>query len=208
MPLPHHGIAERGADRSSGYRRGQMPMHPLGCNVMRVVDGTGALSQVRLHRTSTCLMIRITTAAATTASKKDQGGVTYRTWSSLWEGRSRPPGSHSHERRSIYTRRQQHHHHHQRQRTRRNFSHTSTFEMQDNVAKLYPNPDTSAKVMEYSIAKSTPLPDWLLKYHKWGCENTAVPSFLTSTYQAQMLIFLAKMVNAKKGAFCLILPLI
>lgn len=71
--------------------------------------------------------------------------------------------------------------------------------MQDNVAKLYPNPDTSAKVMEYSIAKSTPLPDWLLEYHKWGCENTAVPSFLTSTYQAQMLIFLAKMMGARNG---------
>lgn len=71
--------------------------------------------------------------------------------------------------------------------------------MHENVAKLYPNPDTSAKVMDYSVAKSTPLPDWLLKYHQWGRENTAVPNFLTSTYQAQMLVFLAKMVGAKRG---------
>lgn len=71
--------------------------------------------------------------------------------------------------------------------------------MQENVAKLYPNPETSAKVMDYSIAHSTPLPDYLVKYHKWGCESTKVPSFLISTYQAQMLIFLARIVGVKRG---------
>lgn len=71
--------------------------------------------------------------------------------------------------------------------------------MQENVAKLYPNPETSAKVMDYSIAHSTPLPDYLAKYHQWGCEKTKVPSFLISTYQAQMLIFLARIVGVKRG---------
>lgn len=71
--------------------------------------------------------------------------------------------------------------------------------MQENVAKLYPNPETSGKVMDYSIAHSTPLPDWLAKYHAWGCAETKVPTFLISTYQAQMLIFLARIVGAKKG---------
>lgn len=71
--------------------------------------------------------------------------------------------------------------------------------MQENVAKLYPNPETSAKVMDYSIAHSTPLPDYLVKYHQWGCEKTKVPSFLISTYQAQMLIFLARIVGVKRG---------
>ncbi|CAN8105960.1 unnamed protein product [Discula destructiva] len=70
--------------------------------------------------------------------------------------------------------------------------------MQENVAKLYPTPETAAKVMDYSIAHSTPLPEYLAKYHKWGCEETKVPNFLISTYQAQMLIFLAKIVGAKK----------
>lgn len=67
------------------------------------------------------------------------------------------------------------------------------------MAKLYPNPETSGKVMDYSIAHSTPLPDWLAKYHAWGCAETKVPTFLISTYQAQMLIFLARIVGAKKG---------
>ncbi|KAL1848370.1 hypothetical protein Daus18300_013616 [Diaporthe australafricana] len=70
--------------------------------------------------------------------------------------------------------------------------------MQDNVAKLYPNPETSGKVLDYSISKSTPLPDWLLKYHEWGCNNTEVPEFLISTYEAQALVFLARLVGAKR----------
>ncbi|KAJ4396649.1 hypothetical protein N0V93_000870 [Gnomoniopsis smithogilvyi] len=70
--------------------------------------------------------------------------------------------------------------------------------MQENIAKLYPNPETSAKVMDYSIAHSTPLPEYLVKYHQWGCEETKVPTYLISTYQAQMLIFLARIVGAKK----------
>lgn len=71
--------------------------------------------------------------------------------------------------------------------------------MHENEAKLYPNPQTAQKVLDYSIAKSTALPDWLVKYHQWGVEHTKVPSYLTSTYQAQMLVFLAKIVGAKKG---------
>lgn len=67
------------------------------------------------------------------------------------------------------------------------------------MAKLYPNAETSAKVMDYSIAHSTPLPEHLVKYHKWACEETKVPNFLISTYQAQMLIFLARIVGAKRG---------
>ncbi|KAF3760795.1 S-adenosyl-L-methionine-dependent methyltransferase [Cryphonectria parasitica EP155] len=70
--------------------------------------------------------------------------------------------------------------------------------MQENVPKLYPNPETGAKVTDYSVAHSTPLPEWLARYHQWGCEETKVPNFLISTYQAQMLIFLARIVGAKK----------
>lgn len=73
--------------------------------------------------------------------------------------------------------------------------------MYENVAKLYPTPETSAKVMDYSIAHSTTLPEYLVKYHKWGCEETKMPDFLISTYQAQMLIFLARVVGAKKGTW-------
>lgn len=50
-----------------------------------------------------------------------------------------------------------------------------------------------------SISKSTPLPDWLLKYHEWGCNNTEVPRYLISTYEAQALVFLARLVGAKRG---------
>lgn len=71
--------------------------------------------------------------------------------------------------------------------------------MHENIAKLYPNPETSAKVIDYSITKSTPLPEWLLKYHKWGCESTKVPEFLISTFQAQMLVILTRIVAAKRG---------
>lgn len=50
-----------------------------------------------------------------------------------------------------------------------------------------------------SISKSTPLPDWLLKYHEWGCNNTEIPRYLISTYEAQALVFLARLVGAKRG---------
>lgn len=71
--------------------------------------------------------------------------------------------------------------------------------MHENVPALYPNAETSVKVIEYSIAKSTPLPDWLLKYHKWGEDHTEVPDFLISTFQAQSLVFLARIAAAKRG---------
>lgn len=87
---------------------------------------------------------------------------------------------------------------HQHQQTRR-FRPTRAANMHENVAKLYPNPETSARVMEYSIAHSTPLPEYLAKYHAWGSADTKVPDFLISTFQAQMLIFLARIVGAKKG---------
>jgi hypothetical protein len=51
-----------------------------------------------------------------------------------------------------------------------------------------------------SISKSTPLPDWLLKYHEWGCNNTEIPRYLISTYEAQALVLLARLVGAKRGA--------
>ena len=73
--------------------------------------------------------------------------------------------------------------------------------MHENVPALYPNAETSTKVIEYSIAKSTPLPDWLLKYHAWGSAQTAVPDFLISTFEAQMLVFLTKLAGAKRGGF-------
>lgn len=71
--------------------------------------------------------------------------------------------------------------------------------MHDNVPRLYPNPETSAKVVDYSVTKSTPLPDWLLKYHAWGLESTEVPDYLISTFQAQSLVFLTRIIGAKRG---------
>lgn len=50
-----------------------------------------------------------------------------------------------------------------------------------------------------SISKSTPLPDWLLKYHEWACNNTENPRYLISTYEAQALVFLSRLVGAKRG---------
>ncbi|KAK7746508.1 hypothetical protein SLS53_002467 [Cytospora paraplurivora] len=73
--------------------------------------------------------------------------------------------------------------------------------MYDNVPRLYPNPETSAKVVDYSVAKSTPLPDWLLKYHAWGLESTKVPDYLISTFQAQSLVFLTRIIGAKRGVY-------
>lgn len=97
-----------------------------------------------------------------------------------------------------------HRHHHQQQRS---FRATPAAKMHENVAKLYPNPETSAKVMDYSVAHSTPLPEYLTKYHAWGAAETKVPDYLISTFQAQMLIFLARIVGAKKGkAQCYPLP--
>lgn len=50
-----------------------------------------------------------------------------------------------------------------------------------------------------SISKSTPLPDWLLKYHEWSCNNTELPRYLISTYEAQALVFVSRLVGAKRG---------
>lgn len=62
---------------------------------------------------------------------------------------------------------------------------------QSYVHVAHENPD--------SISKSTDLPGWLLKYHEWGCNNTDVPQYLISTYEAQALVFLARLVGAKRG---------
>ena len=70
--------------------------------------------------------------------------------------------------------------------------------MKDNLTILYPNPETSSKVADYSVAKSLELPEFIRRYHEYGL-TTSVPDYMISTYQGSFLVWLARTLGAKRG---------
>ncbi|EOO02696.1 putative o-methyltransferase family protein [Phaeoacremonium minimum UCRPA7] len=69
--------------------------------------------------------------------------------------------------------------------------------MKDNLTVLYPNPETSQKVAEYSVSKSLVLPEYIRRYHEYGL-TTSVPDYMISTYQGSFLVWLARTLGAKR----------
>jgi hypothetical protein len=72
--------------------------------------------------------------------------------------------------------------------------------MKTGAAALYPNEKVNEKVTEYSSAHSTALPKHIVDYHEWVCQNLEWSVYLTSNFQSQCNILLARMIGAKRGA--------
>ncbi|KAJ9156472.1 O-methyltransferase MdmC [Pleurostoma richardsiae] len=69
--------------------------------------------------------------------------------------------------------------------------------MKDNAPVLYPTPEVGKRVTEYAVENSTKLPDYIKKYHDFGMTLPAA-EYMTSEYQAAMMVWLARAVGAKR----------
>ncbi|KAL1901984.1 hypothetical protein Sste5346_001690 [Sporothrix stenoceras] len=69
--------------------------------------------------------------------------------------------------------------------------------MKANVPSLFPNVKVATRVIEYAAAKSSVLPEPLLKYHAQILELEHA-NLTISTYQAQALSFLAQLSGARR----------
>jgi len=73
--------------------------------------------------------------------------------------------------------------------------------MKTGVTELYPNEQVSQRVTEYSAAHSTALPQYIVEFHDWASKNLEWSIYLTSNFQSQCHILLARMISAKRGTF-------
>ncbi|TGO89687.1 hypothetical protein BPOR_0098g00180 [Botrytis porri] len=69
--------------------------------------------------------------------------------------------------------------------------------MKENDTALYPNPEVSQAVTQYSLEHSTKLPQYILDYHAWGSTQPKA-NFIISPFQAQFQIFMARAMGAKR----------
>lgn len=68
----------------------------------------------------------------------------------------------------------------------------------DNRAPLYPNAHIAGKVLEYSASNTATLPQKLLDYHVEIAAREAKSYYMISPFQAQGMIWLGRLVGAKK----------
>lgn len=80
-----------------------------------------------------------------------------------------------------------------------NQSVNSIANMKDNVTPLYTSPQLGAKVSTYSEQHSTPLPKYISDYHAHIVSTRDDSEYLSSGFQSQFNIFLAKSIGAKRG---------
>jgi hypothetical protein len=71
--------------------------------------------------------------------------------------------------------------------------------MKDNATPLYTSPQLGAKVSTYSEQHSTPLPKYISDYHAHISSTRDDSEYLSSGFQSQFNIFLAKSIGAKRG---------
>lgn len=76
--------------------------------------------------------------------------------------------------------------------------------MKENDTALYPNPEVSQAVTQYSLEHSTELPKHISDYHAWGSTQPKA-NFMISPFQAQFQIFMARAMGAKRGMLLCIL---
>ncbi|TGO74846.1 hypothetical protein BELL_0252g00100 [Botrytis elliptica] len=69
--------------------------------------------------------------------------------------------------------------------------------MKENDTALYPNPEVSQAVTQYSLEHSTKLPKHVLDHHAWGSTQPKA-NFMISPFQAQFQIFMARAMGAKR----------
>lgn len=73
--------------------------------------------------------------------------------------------------------------------------------MKDNVTPLYTSPQLGARVSTYSEQHSTPLPKYISDYHAHISSTRDDSEYLSSGFQSQFNIFLAKSIGAKRGEY-------
>ena len=63
---------------------------------------------------------------------------------------------------------------------------------------LYPNDEVAKNVVEYAGAHSTTLPKHITDYHAWIVANHPRSHYIISNNQAQLNLFMARVVGAKR----------
>lgn len=76
--------------------------------------------------------------------------------------------------------------------------------MKENDTALYPNPEVSQAVTQYSLEHSTELPKHISDHHAWGSTQPKA-NFMISPFQAQFQIFMARAMGAKRSMLLCIL---
>lgn len=71
--------------------------------------------------------------------------------------------------------------------------------MKSGGTQLYATEELAGKVSEYAQQHSTPLPKFITDYHARSASSRSDSMMLTSNFQSQMHIFLAKTIAAKRG---------
>ena len=71
--------------------------------------------------------------------------------------------------------------------------------MRDNCTTLYPNDIVGQKVSAYADGHSVALPEPIVKYHEWVLATQERSYFTISLLEARMLVWLARMIDAKRG---------
>jgi hypothetical protein len=73
--------------------------------------------------------------------------------------------------------------------------------MKDAKPILYANDAVAEAVTTYSETHSLALPQWLLDYHAEVSKNNSNSNLMISTFQARALVWLARLMDAKRGIY-------
>lgn len=71
--------------------------------------------------------------------------------------------------------------------------------MKSDVTVLYPNEKVAERVTAYSAQHSTPLPKYITDFHEEVVRGPERSEYLTSNFQSQAHVLLARMIGAKRG---------
>ncbi|KAK1770930.1 S-adenosyl-L-methionine-dependent methyltransferase [Phialemonium atrogriseum] len=71
--------------------------------------------------------------------------------------------------------------------------------MKTSTTILYPNQQVADSVTAYSESRSLELPKEIADYHAWICETQENSNYTISTFQAKSLVFLTRLVRAKRA---------
>ncbi|SPN97307.1 related to caffeoyl-coa o-methyltransferase [Cephalotrichum gorgonifer] len=70
--------------------------------------------------------------------------------------------------------------------------------MKSGVTPLYPNDKVAERVTDYSASHSTPLPKYITDFHASVSKNHKSSFYLTSNFQSQYHVTLARLIGAKR----------
>ncbi|MBE3045928.1 hypothetical protein IMZ48_25980 [Candidatus Bathyarchaeota archaeon] len=78
--------------------------------------------------------------------------------------------------------------------------------MKTNAPVLYANEKVAERVTEYSTAHSTPLPKHITDFHAKVVAGNKASRLMTSNFQSQCHVLLARLIGAKRGGCTVTLP--